>query len=64
MGDCVDRLLLQVAHWTNHLINVNLFISNYSMLLMVKKLCEYYEITEGEIEQACNGLSAFEKDNA
>ncbi len=28
---------------------------------MVNKLCEYYEILDGEIELACDGLSALDK---
>jgi hypothetical protein len=33
----------------------------YSILIMVNKLCEYYEISDGEIELACDGLSALDK---
>jgi hypothetical protein len=33
----------------------------YSILPMVNKLCKYYEITDGEIELACDGLSALDK---
>ncbi len=33
----------------------------YSILLMVNKLCQYYEIKDGEIELACDGLSAHDK---
>jgi hypothetical protein len=33
----------------------------YSIMIMVNRLCEFYDIKEGEIELACDGLSALDK---